>query len=66
VTRRTRTDDRYGLAVPAQPALSPDGRRIVYTLRTADRNVTALWQVAVDGGQARQLTHDPADSPPSW
>src|SRR5882757_1082995 len=70
MTRRTRIDDLYEMAFPAQPAMSPDGRRIVYTLRTADReadrNVTALWQVDTGGGEPRQLTHGPADSSPAW
>lgn len=70
MTRRTRIEDLYDMAHPAQPAISPDGRRIVYTLRTADRevdrNVTALWRVDTVGGQARQLTQGTADSSPAW
>ncbi|MFI9380008.1 serine hydrolase [Kutzneria sp. NPDC052558] len=70
MTRRTKVDDLYELALPAQPAMSPDGRRIVYALRTADReadrNVWTLWQVDAAGGPARQLTQGPDDLSPTW
>lgn len=68
--RRLRIDDLGDLAVPSQPALAPDGSRVVYTLRTidvaGDRNVDELWWVGTDGGPARRLTHGPADSSPVW
>jgi dipeptidyl aminopeptidase/acylaminoacyl peptidase/CubicO group peptidase (beta-lactamase class C family) len=70
-TRRLRIDDLAGIAVPSQPALSPDGAQVAYVLRTldleADRNVDELWLVAADGsGPARRLTHGPSDSDPVW
>ena len=57
------------LAVPSQPALSPDGTRLAYVLRThdldADRNVSALW--LADGDAApRPLTHGTSDGSPAW
>ena len=71
MTRRMRIDDLTDLAVPSQPALSPDGSRVVYVLRTldgeGDRNVDELWSVATAGG-----TPAPADQPaaadtaPAW
>ena len=69
-TRRLRIDDLSDLAVPSQPALSPDGSRVVYVLRTldlaADRNVDELWLVDAGGsGPARRLTLGPADSAPT-
>jgi dipeptidyl aminopeptidase/acylaminoacyl peptidase len=68
VTRRLRIDDLTGLALPEQPALSPDGSQIVYVLCTADtaadRNVRSLWRVA--DGRARQLTRGQADTSPAW
>src|SRR5687768_18557901 len=46
-------------------ALSPDGRRVVFTVRSTilaeNRTQTDLWAVPVDGSQpARQLTFDRA------
>ena len=55
MTRRMRIDDLTALAVPSQPALSPDGIRVAYVLRTLDaeedRNVDQLWPVP-DGAEA--------------
>jgi dipeptidyl aminopeptidase/acylaminoacyl peptidase/CubicO group peptidase (beta-lactamase class C family) len=68
--RRLRIDDLTDLAVPSQPALSPDGRQVVYVLRTldaeADRNVDQLWLVGADGGPPRRLTEGPTDSAAAW
>jgi dipeptidyl aminopeptidase/acylaminoacyl peptidase/CubicO group peptidase (beta-lactamase class C family) len=70
MTRRLRIDDLTDLAVPSQPALSPDGSRVVYVLRTldaeADRNVDELWLVPAGGGTPRRLTRGPADVAPAW
>ena len=70
MTRRLRIDDLTAIAVPSQPALSPDGARIVYTLRTPDagrdRNVEQLWTVPVAGGTPRRLTTGDADTDPAW
>jgi dipeptidyl aminopeptidase/acylaminoacyl peptidase/CubicO group peptidase (beta-lactamase class C family) len=70
VSRRQQTDDLNDIAVPEQPALSPDGLEIVYVLRTTDaaedRNVTALWRVGSGDGDPQQLTAGPADSAPAW
>ena len=70
MTRRMRIDDLTDLAVPAQPALSPDGERVVYVLRTldraADRSVDELWTVPVAGGTPRRLTTGPGDTAPAW
>ncbi len=51
--------------------VSPDGKRVVYALRTTDldanRGRTDLWMVGVDGKGARQLTTDPEnDTDPAW
>lgn len=69
MSRTIRIDDLADLAVPSQPALSPDGRRLAYVLRThdldGDRGVTALW--IADGNAApRPLTHGTADGSPAW
>ncbi|PRY38730.1 serine hydrolase [Umezawaea tangerina] len=70
MTRRQRIDDLTAFAVPEQPALSPDGTRIVYVLRTvdaeADRNVRALWTAGTRDGAPRQLTRGRSDSAPAW
>lgn len=70
MTRRMRIEDLTDLAVPSQPALSPDGSRIAYVLRTldahGDRTVDELWLVATDGAAPRRLTCGPADDAPAW
>jgi dipeptidyl aminopeptidase/acylaminoacyl peptidase/CubicO group peptidase (beta-lactamase class C family) len=54
MTRRPRIDDLTTFALPEQPALSPDGREVVYVLATvdaaADRAVRSLWRASVTGG----------------
>jgi dipeptidyl aminopeptidase/acylaminoacyl peptidase len=54
----------------ADPQLSPDGSRIAFVRvrvnRERDRYETALWTVAVDGGEARQFTSGPYDLSPRW
>jgi dipeptidyl aminopeptidase/acylaminoacyl peptidase len=69
--RAARLDDVYALELPAQPAMSPDGTRVVYVLRTADAGADAehssLWQVpAAGGGDPARLTRGPADTAPAW
>jgi len=70
MTRRTTIDDLTSLAVPSQPAISPDGARVVYVLRTLDadedRNVDQLWTVPTAGGAARRLTTGTSDTAPAW
>ncbi|MEU0940850.1 serine hydrolase [Embleya sp. NPDC005971] len=70
MTRRLRLDDLTAIALPAQPAISPDGTRVLYTLvrvdPDADRDVRSLWQVASGGGEPEQLTQGPSDSTPVW
>ncbi|WP_406289108.1 S9 family peptidase [Embleya sp. NBC_00896] len=69
-TRSLAIDDLYRLALPADPALHPDGDRVVYTLVTQDadndRATHALWEVGVASGEPRRLTEGPADSAPRW
>ncbi len=70
MTRRLRIDDLAELAVPEEPALSPDGSQIAYVLRTtdlkADRDQRNLWRVPAAGGEPRQLTRSNGDRSPVW
>lgn len=66
----TSIQDLTDLAVPSAAALSADGARVAYVLRTLDaerdRNVDQLWLVGTDGSAPRRLTHGPADRSPAW
>ncbi len=68
MTRTLGIEDLADLTIPSQPALSPDGKRLVYVVRTqdvkADKPVNALWMV--EDGKPRQLTHGTSDSSPAW
>src|SRR6478735_5868295 len=70
MTRRMHMEELTAIAVPSQPALSPDGSRVVYVLRTldgeGDRNVDQLWTVPVAGGTPRRLTSGHTDTSPVW
>ena len=55
--------DLVSLARLSEPALSPDGRRVVYTLRetdlASDRGRTDLWLLELGGdAAARRITSD--------
>jgi dipeptidyl aminopeptidase/acylaminoacyl peptidase len=55
----------------SEPAVSPDGKLVVFTLRTTDleqnRGATDLWMVRADGRGIRRLTSHPAgDHNPCW
>ncbi|MEU7182052.1 MULTISPECIES: S9 family peptidase [Streptomyces] len=70
MTRPLTIDDIHRFEIPGDPALSPDGTRIAYTLTTQDaahdRPAGAIWEVPGDGGPARRLTHGPDDAAPRW
>lgn len=64
-------DDLYGLSRSASPAISPDGKRIVFVLRTSDPKANEreshLWIMDADGTNQRQLTFGSSgESSPSW
>ncbi len=67
---RVTVDDLLSIPLPEQPALSPDGSRVAFVLRTtdreADRDVRALWQVGAEGGDPLPLTRGTADTTPVW
>jgi dipeptidyl aminopeptidase/acylaminoacyl peptidase len=55
----------------SDPAISADGRNVVFTLRTTDlaanQGRTDLWMIGSDGGGLRRLTSDPAaDGSATW
>ena len=62
--------DLYAFQWIANPRISPDGSRIVYTHVNVnakrDGYQTALWIIPSNGGPARQLTSGPRDSSPQW
>jgi dipeptidyl aminopeptidase/acylaminoacyl peptidase len=64
--------DLVGFARLSEAALSPDGRRVVYTLRetdlAADRGRTDLWLLELDGESSpRRLTsHEENDGAADW
>ncbi len=62
--------DIYSFQWIANPRISPDGSRIVYTHVTVNQKhegyETALWIIPSSGGPARQLTAGPHDSSPQW
>ncbi|WP_299959771.1 S9 family peptidase [uncultured Modestobacter sp.] len=66
-------EDVHALQLPGEPTIAPDGRRVVYVLRTtdaaADTDRFALWSVAAsaDGWSApRPLTHGSTDTAPAF
>ena len=68
MTRRMTIDDVLDLTVPSQPALSPDGERVVYVLGGVDvekdQATSALWIADADG--SRRLTQGASDSSPAF
>ena len=63
--------DMFKIKRVSAPALSPDGKWVVYTVTTPNleenKNTTDLWITAVSGGASRQLTTDPAhDRNATW
>lgn len=70
--RRAMTVDEY-LALPAvgDPQLSPDGRRVAYTVTATslkeNRGVSRIWIADVAGGEPRQITEGPgSDRQARW
>jgi dipeptidyl aminopeptidase/acylaminoacyl peptidase len=63
--------DLWSMGRVGAPAVSPDGRSVVYTVTEydieTDRGHTHLWLVPVAGGEPRQLTRgDASASSPVW
>src|SRR3954468_5720313 len=65
-------EDVYGLARVGEPRLSPDGRRVAYTISRVDEEAnayrTAIWVAPLDGSaEPRQFTSgERNDVSPRW
>jgi dipeptidyl aminopeptidase/acylaminoacyl peptidase len=63
-TRPLQLEDLFAIQRISEPAVSPDGKWVVYTLTTPilaeNKNTTDLWIAPLSGGTPRQLTNDPA------
>ncbi|MFG1994446.1 serine hydrolase [Actinoplanes sp. NPDC048988] len=64
MTRRALIEDLVAVETPEQPALSPDGSRVAYVLRGADRKADRVTRGIWCSG--RRLTRGPADTAPAW
>jgi len=57
-------DDMLAMERVGDPQVSPDGKSVLFSLRTTDleanRGRTDLWVVGIDGTGLRRLTDDPA------
>src|SRR4030095_15865521 len=71
-TRRPMTiDDVLNLAQVSAPRISPDGRRVLYTLSELgkwkdNKRVTSIWIADVDGSNARRFLGNEKDRHPGW
>jgi dipeptidyl aminopeptidase/acylaminoacyl peptidase len=65
-----REEDLLDLRWVADPQISPDGTRIVFTRvvvdSTADEYRTSLWEIDARGGDPRPLTSGQRDAQPRW
>lgn len=64
-------DDLLKIRRVSDPQLSPDGRWIAYTIadtdKAANKRVTQIYLISIDGGEARQLTSEKQSSTsPRW
>jgi dipeptidyl aminopeptidase/acylaminoacyl peptidase len=63
--------DMFTIKRISEPALSPDGKWVAYTVTTPDlennKNLSDIWIASIDGKTQRLLTTHPAkDSKPAW
>lgn len=72
MVRHLELEDVAALQLPSDPSVTPDGRQVVYVLRTtdtsADRDRFALWSVRADGdgwGEPFALTQGDNDTAPA-
>jgi len=63
--------DEFAMQIPADPQISPDGKKIVYVREfsdsLSDKRYSNLWIVNADGSDHRALTSgNHADTSPAW
>lgn len=63
-------DDLYAFERVSDPALTPDGASVAYTVTVADREKdgyrSRIWVVDVGGGDPREYTGGDRDHSPAW
>jgi dipeptidyl aminopeptidase/acylaminoacyl peptidase len=69
--RKITVDDYFQIREVHEPQLSPDGKWIAYTVKTAvlktDKNMERIWMVPAGGGEAMALTGEKVSSShPRW
>src|SRR5262245_41356177 len=71
--RAVTVDDVLGMKGVGAPMVSPDGTRVIYTVRQWESEKdrmearTRIWMVPVTGGSSRQITFgERGDSQPQW
>jgi dipeptidyl aminopeptidase/acylaminoacyl peptidase len=69
--RAFRPEDGYRLKMAAEPDLSPDERRVAFSVgevdREKDRLRSSIWVAGTDGATPpRQFSEGPADRAPAW
>src|SRR5712691_1943704 len=71
-TRRAMTvDDVLDLVQVSAPRISPDGRRVLYTVSELgkwkdNKRVTSIWIADADGSNARRFLANEKDRSPAW
>jgi len=69
--RATTVDDLINLPQISAPRISPDGRRVLYTLSELgkwkdNKRVTSIWMVDADGSNARRFLAHEKDRDAAW
>lgn len=63
-------DDLMKMQRVSQPAISPDGKAVAYTVATpnleTNRSENNIWSASLEAGSVTQLTHSGRDSAPVW
>src|SRR5438093_3547189 len=71
-SRRAMTvDDVIDLTQVSAPRISPDGRRVLYTVSELgkwkdNKRVTSIWIADADGSNARRFLANEKDRSPAW